>query len=96
MNKERAIPSLEGRDEILDGQGPVSYRNREYAVEKCADASRRRGYVMFGIQDGGLCATSKEIQNTYDIYGESEDCYINGTGSTFSTTIYTFVDQGIV
>ena len=94
MNKDRAIPSLEGRDDVLDGLGPTSYRGREFPIEKCADAARRRGYVMFAIQDGGLCATSKEIQNTYDTYGEGDDCMVNGTGSAFSSTVYTFSDEG--
>ena len=49
---------------------------------------------MFAIQDGGLCAASKEIQNTYDIYGKGDDCMINGTGSAFSSTVYTFSDEG--
>ena len=94
VNKDRAIPSLEGRDDVLDGLGTISYRGREFPIEKCADAARRRGYVMFAIQDGGLCATSKEIQNTYDTYGAGDDCNVNGTGSAFSSTVYTFSDEG--
>lgn len=94
VNKDRAIPSLEGRDDVLDGMGATAYRDREFPIEKCADAAKRRGYVMFAIQDGGLCATSKEIQNTYDIYGKGDDCKKNGTGSAFSSSVYTFSDEG--
>ena len=49
---------------------------------------------MFAIQDGGLCAASKEVQNTYDTYGEGDDCMINGTGSAFSSNVYSFSDEG--
>ena len=94
---ERAVPSLEGQDNMLDAHhGQTPYKNRELPIEKCADVSRRRGYVMFAIQDGGLCASSKEIQNTYDKYGRSEQCTRDGTGSIYSSNVYVFADRGTI
>ena len=48
----RAIPSIEGKDKILDG----SYSSRTEAFRKCYEATRRRGYkVRQGMKRTAVC-----------------------------------------
>ena len=70
------IPSLEGTNNILDG----SYENRPNAVAKCVLVARKNGFQMFDIRDDGLCGGSLTATEKFifiDIYGNSNDCYID-------------------
>ena len=87
---ERAIPSLEDKDAILDG---CSYDKRENATEKCASAASKRGFQMFAVQNGGLCSSSATAQNTYNKYGPSNECKDDGKGSLWANQVYAF--QGL-
>ena len=51
---DRAIPTLEGKDPILDG----AYWLRDNPTAKCAVAAIRRGHHMFAVQNSGWCAAS--------------------------------------
>ena len=57
-------------DPILDRK----YNVRKNAIAKCAVAAIRAGYSMFGVQAGGWCASSASAPQTFDKYGESNDC----------------------
>ena len=81
---DRAIPRLEGTDPILDG----GYISRQNAVARCADAARKRGFHMFAIQDGGWCASSATAEKTFDKYGESSDCNVDGAGGPRANNVY--------
>ena len=83
---ETAIPSIEGKDLILDG----SYLSRNKAITKCAVAARRRGFKVFALRNRGLCATSAEAENTYNKYGKSSDCKLDGEGGPSANHVYIF------
>ena len=81
---DRAIPTLEGKDSILDGP----YKSRKIAIEKCAVAARRKGFHMFALQDGGWCAASATAENSFDKYGKSNDCKDDGEGGPWANNVY--------
>ena len=80
----RAIPTLEGKDSILDGP----YRSRANAIAKCAAAARRRGFHMFALQHGGWCAASASAEQTFDKYGKSGNCENDGEGGPWANNVY--------
>ena len=82
----RAIPTLEGKDSILDG----SYSSRTNPIAKCAVAAMRAGYSMFAVQDGGWCAASATASQTYDKYGKSTACKDDGEGGPWANDVYEF------
>jgi len=82
----RAIPTIEGKDPILDGP----YRSRKNAIAKCAIAARRKGFYMFALQHGGWCASSATAEKTFDKYGKSRDCQDDGEGGPWANNVYTF------
>ena len=80
---KRAIPTIEGKDRILDGP----YRSRKNAIAKCAIAARKMGFHMFAIQHGGWCAASARAEKTFDKYGKSKNCG-GGKGGPWANTVY--------
>ena len=80
----RAIPTLEGKDSILDG----SYRMRENPIEKCYEAAKARGFLVFAVQHGGWCASSLLAAQTFDKYGNSSDCKSDGKGGPWANQVY--------
>lgn len=78
-----AIPSLEGKDVLLDGDP----KTREDAEQKCARVALKRGYFYFAIQDGGRCLSSLTAQDTYNKYGLSADCQ-GGKGGKMASDVY--------
>ena len=80
----RAIPSLEGKDSILDG----SYSSRTNPIAKCAVAAMRAGYSMFAVQNGGWCVASASAPQTYDKYGKSTACKDDGEGGPGANQVY--------
>lgn len=77
------IPSLEGKDVLLDGDP----KTRAEAKEKCSRVALKRGYVYFAIQDGGRCLSSLTAQDTYSKYGLSADCQ-GGKGGKMANDVY--------
>nr|XP_002732012.1 PREDICTED: uncharacterized protein LOC100374260 [Saccoglossus kowalevskii] len=86
---DRAIPTLEGTDDRLDG----SYGSRAYPIEKCAQAARARGFKMFGVQNGGWCASSENAEETYTKYGTSTACKSDGEGGPWANDVYILLDN---
>ena len=80
----RAIPTLEGQDSILDG----SYKARKDAIEKCYQAAKKRGFLVFAVQDGGWCAASSSAPKTFDKYGKSSACQSDGKGGPWANQVY--------
>ena len=80
----RAIPTLEGADAILDG----SYPSRKSPIAKCAVAAMRKGYSMFAVQNGGWCAASATAPQTFDKYGKSSACRSDGEGGGGANQVY--------
>jgi len=77
-NANRAIPTLEGLDPVLDG----SYGTRQEAVAKCVQAGFSRGYNVIALQAGGWCAGSRDALYTYQKYGPVASCPQKGSGLT--------------
>ena len=48
---------------------------------------------MFGIQDGGMCVTSASAHETYNKYGESQDCESDGKGGPWANQVYRFPER---
>ena len=94
----RAIPQLEGKASILDGQ----YWHRANPIAKCAVAAMKRRYKMFAVQNGGWCAASATAPQTYDKYGKSSACKRDGEGGGWANQVYltkgtaTLVDKNVV
>ena len=82
--QDRAIDTLEGKDSILND----SYYSRENPIAKCAVAAMRKGYNMFAVQDGGLCAAGVTALQTFDKYGKSTNCEVDGTGGPGAINVY--------
>ena len=74
-------------DPILDR----FYKDRKNAIAKCAVATIRAGYRMFGVQNGGWCASSASAPQTFDKYGQSNDCEADGEGGRFANHVYTVI-----
>ena len=81
-----AIPSLEGKDPLLDGDP----KTREDALQKCARVAFKLGYVYFAIKDGGQCLSSLTAQDTYNKYGLSTDC-LDGNGGKMASDVYEII-----
>lgn len=79
----RAIPQLDGKSILL--RGP--YRRRKLAIQKCALETARRGYLYFGVQHGGWCASGPRAHRTYAKYGRSNRCR-NGKGGPWANDVY--------
>ncbi|XP_070540332.1 uncharacterized protein [Ptychodera flava] len=90
--RDRAIPTLEGSDERLDGP----YRSRSDAIRKCAEVAHSRGFSMFAVQHGGWCASSADAPTTYDKYGPSSSCENDGEGGPWANEVYAFVEEHLV
>ena len=80
----RAIPTLEGKDSILDGR----YRARQQSIEKCYQAAKKRGFHVFAVQDGGWCASSALAAKTFNKYGKSSACKSDGEGGPLANQVY--------
>ena len=79
----RAIPTLEGTSDLLDG----NYGTRTNAIEKCLNATLSFGYDLFAVQHGGWCAGSYKSTN-YQKYGSSSDCATDGEGGPWANQVY--------
>ena len=86
---ERAISSLEGKDPALDG----NYKTRMNPIAKCALVARKRGYRVFAVQDGGWCAASATAEETFNKYGKSSACKLDGQGGPWANEVYVFQGQ---
>ncbi|XP_077978165.1 uncharacterized protein LOC144433688 [Glandiceps talaboti] len=89
---QRAISSLEGKDDRLDGR----YRRRSDAIAKCAEAAHSRGFLVFAVQHGGWCASTSDASETYDVYGPSSACEDDGEGGPWANQVYAFVEEQLV
>ena len=89
---DRAIPTLEDTDSVLDG-GAFLYQGRQNAIVKCAVAARKRGFPAFALQDGGWCAASADVLETFNKYGKSSDCKNDGKGGGYANNVYVFQDE---
>ena len=83
---DRAIPTLEGSDAVLDG----AYSSRANAIKKCATAAKRAGHSMFAVQHGGWCASSADALHTFNKYGTSNACKDDGEGGPWANQVYLF------
>ena len=84
-----AIPTLEGRDPILDGP----YRERNDSIQKCYQATLSRGYPAFAVQFGGECFSSTDILAIYNRYGPSTACEADGKGGGLANEVYLILEQ---
>ncbi|XP_019637236.1 PREDICTED: uncharacterized protein LOC109479688 [Branchiostoma belcheri] len=82
---ERAIPTLEGTDPLLDGG---HYYERTRAIEKCYQVARSRGFTVFAVQNGGQCFGSANGHNTYNKYGPTTACAADGEGGPWANQVY--------
>ena len=80
----RAIPTLEDADAVLDG----SYPSRKSPIAKCTVAAMRKGYSMFAVQNGGWSAASATAPQTFEKYGKSSACKSDGEGGGGANQVY--------
>ena len=65
-----------------------SYKARKDAIEKCYQAAKKRGFLVFAVQDGGWCAASATAPQTFDKYGKSTACMPDGKGGEWANQVY--------
>ena len=87
-----AIETLEGQDSILDG----NHRTRKDSITKCCCAAKKRGFHIFAVQDGGRCASNASAANTFDKYGSSSACKLDGKGGPNANEVYYIIGKRIV
>ena len=77
LRNPRAIDSLEGTSDLLDGK----FRKRENATEKCAALANSLNFTVFAVSRGGECLGSANASINWDfwMYGEEENC-VDGKG----------------
>ena len=81
--QNRAIATLEGQDDRLDG----SYGSRSNPIQKCYEAAKERGFTYFAVQHGGWCASSATAAETYKKYGGANNCQ-DGEGRGWANDVY--------
>ena len=81
---DRAIPTLEGTDDILDGDNLT----RSDPITKCYEVTKKLGFKVFGLQAGGWCASSSTAEETFNKYGMSSNCENDGEGGPFANQVY--------
>ncbi|XP_065058301.1 uncharacterized protein LOC135686072 isoform X7 [Rhopilema esculentum] len=91
--KDHVLPTIEKTHPLLTD----NFLTRENAILKCALVAKERGYKVFGIQDGGWCATSGNAHTKFKKYGKAFNC-VSGKGGMLSFDIYQINDffSGIV
>ena len=72
----RAIGSLEGTSELLDGR----FQRRENATEKCAELANSLNFTMFAVARGGECLGDGQSNDTFAMHGPSDNCRADGEG----------------
>ena len=95
-SKARAIESVDGKYHRSFPSGSLlyyDYKTRQQAIQKCAVFAKLKGHKMFGIQDGGMCVTSATAHETYNKYGESQDCKSDGKGGLLANQVYRFLER---
>ena len=80
----RAIPTLENKESILDG----NYWTRQNPIEKCYEAAKKRGFKVFAVQNGGWCASGFSAIKTFNKYGRSSACKQDGEGGPWANQVY--------
>ncbi|XP_035694513.1 uncharacterized protein LOC118428529, partial [Branchiostoma floridae] len=83
----RAIGQLEGKDSRLSGD----YKRRDDALRKCYEVAKDRGFMVFGVQNGGQCFGSPIAGGTYRKYGPSSGCR-GGEGGGWANDVYRITD----
>ena len=79
----RAIPQMDGRSSLLRG----NYKLRRNAIKLCALTAASQRYAVFGVQDGGWCASGPQAHRTFARYGKSNRCR-NGKGGPWANDVY--------
>jgi len=73
--RPKAIASLEGTSELLDGK----HWQRENAIEKCAEVAHSLNYTIFAVSRGGKCLGDDEMN--FFMHGTSDNCEGDGKGA---------------
>ena len=84
---DRAIQSLEGKHDLLQGY----YAFRSHPYDKCLEVARSLGYDVFALQDGGQCFSASNADLTYTKFGESSFCESDGEGGPWANEVYKIV-----
>lgn len=89
---ERAIRGVDGM--LQANYGP--YKSRADAIQRCARYAKARGNSVFAVQDGGWCATSYRARNTFNKYGPSKACRLNGKGGAWANQVYEIQSSDVI
>jgi len=72
----RALASLEGTSELLDGR----FKRRQNATAKCAEVAYSLNFTIFAVARGGECLGDGQSNDTFSMYGLSDNCQADGEG----------------
>ena len=68
--------SLEGDYPVLDGK----FWKRENATAKCAEVAHSLNFTIFAVARGGECLGDGLGNDTFNMYGPSDNCGADGEG----------------
>ena len=63
------------------------------AIKKCYLVAKSHGNKVFALKDKGLCLSSINAHNIYDLNGRSKKCSDNGLGGPDAMKVYQIGDQ---
>ena len=70
-----------------------NWRFDSNAIQRCAQAAKRAGYLMFGVQyAAGQCWSGPLAHVTCKKYGTSTNC-VNGIGEAWAQDVYRIVTK---
>ena len=69
-----------------------NWRFDSNATQRCAQAAKRAGYLVFGVQYAGQCWSGPLAHVTCKKYGTSTNC-VNGIGEAWAQDVYRIVTK---
>lgn len=64
------------------------------SVEDCAILAQYNGFTTFGVYNGYRCHSGAQASYTYNVHGESINCYGGGLGGSGANDVYQFTGIG--
>jgi len=59
------------------------------AIQKCAESSSKKGFLVFGVEYNGECYSSPDSEFSYNKHGSANNCK-DGVGGDWSFDAYRF------
>jgi hypothetical protein len=67
----------------------INWYSMDKTVNQCAHVAFQKGYKYFGVQFYGECWSGAAVNETYDKYGKTTECW-EGVGKDWTNFVYKF------